>query len=239
MHFKTPTFRLGTSALTALALGFVLAGCDQPVPQAQQPADAAAKQETEAPAAVAPPIIGTEELPPNHPPIDMVEPAASAMPAMPAGHPALPELTASAEADAEAGAEDEEMEHPQPSGADIPFTVPETVQGKWAAVMLEVTGADGEKQEIRAAVGDEIPLTGGQTLWVEAFLPSYISDFEKITSASDELKNPAVKVHLREGTETKAMGWVFQNLPEFNNYRSEQVQVRLLNAEAAAGEKTQ
>ncbi len=230
MHIETSALRPRFMAVPVLLLGLFLAGCDKPAPETKPSADAAVKQKAEAP-----PIMGTEELPPNHPPISNLTPAAQPeMPEMPAGHPALPEMPISAETEA-AAAEEEEMEHPQPSGADIPFTVPENVQGKWAAVVLEVTAADGEKQEIRAAIGEEISLAGGQSLWVEAFLPSYISDFEKITSASDELKNPAVKVHLREGEETKAKGWVFQNLPEFNNYRSEQVQVRLLNAETTEG----
>ena len=41
-----------------------------------------------------------------------------------------------------------------------------------------------------------------------------------------------MKVRLLENQKDVAVGWLFQNLPEFNSFKSDKLEVRLLSAEA-------
>jgi len=196
----------------------------------------ASSAKNEEPAATAPGIItGNEELPAGHPPIEGLQnPTASLAPAadsaLPSDHPSMP--GSGAEADM-AVRPDDEPEHPPSSGKELEVAIPDSVVGKWSSVQLEATLADGSKKEIRTILGEETVLpAAGLTVRAEIFLPAYISNFETIKSASNELTNPAVKIRLFKDQKATAVGWVFQNFPEFNSFKSDLVTFQLLSAEA-------
>jgi hypothetical protein len=46
--------------------------------------------------------------------------------------------------------------------------------------------------------------------------------------------NPAVQIEVIANGQVLAEGWVFQNLPDFNSFKSEQVQVRLVSGKRSA-----
>ena len=145
------------------------------------------------------PVTGSEALPPGHPPFEGMPMALTAQQAasgdLPAGHPALPEVSELPES----GIPEDEPEHPVPSDRDLALDLPDSIQHKWSAVALELTTADGGNNEIQVPLGGETQLQDlGLILRVDTFIPSYKSDFETITSASDALDNPAVKVILLE-----------------------------------------
>lgn len=179
------------------------------------------------------PVTGSEALPPGHPPFEGMPVALTEQQAtsgeLPSGHPVLPEQPELPES----GIPEDEPAHPVPSEKDLALDLPDSIKGKWAAVGLEVTMTDGAKTEINAPIGGETSLAdSGLILRVDTFVPSYKSDFETITSASEALDNPAVKVALIENGQVVTKGWVFQNLPEFNSFVSDRVEVRLLSAVA-------
>jgi hypothetical protein len=148
---------------------------------------------------------------------------------LPTGHPALPEVSELPES----GIPEDEPAHPAPSDKELALDLPDSIKQKWLAVGLEVMATDGAKHEIETMLGEETPLTDtGLSLRAEVFVPSYKSDFETVTSASDTLDNPAVKVALIENGQVVAKGWIFQNLPEFNSFSSDRVEIRLLSAVA-------
>lgn len=163
------------------------------------------------------PVTGNEPLPPNHP-------------ALPTATPPHPGGTASAKADI-----DQQLasQHPKPAGkAKLAVVVPDSVKGKWAAARIAVA-TNGTEKEIKVAIGDKISLGNNLQLQVVHYLPAYTSDFQTVTSSSNEQVNPAIMVQTIAGGKIVAEGWVFQNLPEFNSFHSEQAKVRLLSGERA------
>jgi len=203
----------------------ILSGCEQ---AAEEKAEVSAPKNGEA-AATAPGIItGNETLPAGHPPIAGLQKPAVVTDAMPSDHSAMLE----GEADLSVRP-DGEPEHPANSGKELNVAIPDSVKGKWASVQLAVVLADGSKKEIRTILGEETELPeAGLTVRAEVFLPAYISDFETIKSASNELTNPAVKIRLFKDQKAVAVGWLFQNFAEFNSFKSDLVEFQLLSAEA-------
>ncbi len=161
-------------------------------------------------------------LPPNHPPIDM---AGAPQGEMPPDHPPM---------EGEGG---EVLDaHPPEVVAqmkDIEVVVPDNVKGKWTAVQLAISADENSKSELTVPVGGQMDVAEGVVVTVDAFLPDYTSDFEKATSASDSLNNPAALVHLTKGGEVVAKGWVFKNFPEFNTFSSSELKIELVDAKPA------
>jgi len=110
--------------------------------------------------------------------------------------------------------------------------VPDSVKGKWASATLSVT-ANGAEKEIKLAIGNKVSLGKNLQLQLVHYLPAYTSDFQSVTSSSNEQVNPAVQVQAIANGQVVSEGWVFQNLPEFNSFSSEQIKVRLISAEPA------
>lgn len=164
------------------------------------------------------PVKGDEPLPPNHP-------------ALPTATPPHPGGTAGANADIN---QQIASQHPTSEGKKkLAVAIPDSVKGKWAAANIAVT-INGAEKQIKVAIGDKISLGNNLQLKVVHYLPAYTSDFNSVTSSSNEQVNPAIMVQAIAGGKIVAEGWVFQNLPEFNSFQSEQAKVRLLS-----GERTQ
>lgn len=215
-----PRINCGCAAFVTL-LSLLLIGCERSI----EPQDSPAETPVSEKANTAPPIIGNEELPAGHPPLEAPRPISASDP-MPSDHPSIEGLEPPS-------AEKDDYSHPELSGSEIQIVVSEEVQAKWVAVLFGVTDG-GEVREIRIQPGEAVTLErSGLALLVEAFLPSYSSDFNTITSVSNELDNPAAMVRLTKGDEVVAKGWVFQNLPEYNTFKHESVKLILQSAESA------
>jgi len=194
-----------------------IGGCNQsPPPPAEKTPPAA--QTSMAPASNMisnVPVKGDEALPPSHPPLPSATPP---HPTEETGN--RPDLNQQLAA-----------QHPQPAGKKkLTVVVPDSVKGKWASATLAVS-AEGSEKELKLAIGDKISLGKNLQLHLVHYLPAYTSDFQSVTSSSNELVNPAVQVQAISNGKVVAEGWIFQNLPEFNSFKSEQVKVRLISAE--------
>lgn len=200
----SPRMNLG-SLMVASLLTLLLIGCERSVEPEQPP--------VENNSAEAPLITGNEALPAGHPPIDAAPPPAiSSSDPMPSNHPSIDEENPGS-------FDDENFGHPELSNSEIKIVVPQEVQSSWQVVPLGVA-IDGDNSKIQVEVGVPIRLEKSDlVLLVEVFLPSYTSDFNTITSVSNELENPAVMVQLKKLDEVVARGWVFQNLPEYNTFK--------------------
>jgi len=215
---------LAAVMLTIIMLA-MLSACEQ---AAEEKGEAASPQNEEATATAPGIITGNEALPAGHPPIEGMQAPATTAEALPSDHSAMLE----GEIDPSVRPDDE-PEHPPSSGKELNVSIPDGVMGKWASVQLSVALADGSEKEIRTILGEATELPeAGLTLRAEIFLPAYISDFETIKSASNELTNPAVKVRLFKDQKAVAVGWIFQNFPEFNSFKSDLITLQLLSAEA-------
>ena len=104
---------------------------------------------------------------------------------------------------------------PQPIRAASLVVVPESVRGKWKAVEIAVSDKGTQKQQIYTiAIGGELKLPGSElTLKVENFLPHFVMDGTTLTSESNELKNPAALLSIREGGREVFRGWIFRLYP--------------------------
>lgn len=224
MHPSQFTSRLAQTGLILTCL-VTIPGCNQGTPPETQKTPPVAAQPSVPAAPAAPasnmisnvPVKGDEALPPSHPPLPGATPP---HPTEAAGNsPDLNQQLAS--------------QHPKPAGKKkLAVVVPDSVKGKWAAATLAVT-AKGAEKEIRLAIGDRISLDKNLELHLLHYLPAYTSDFKSVTSSSNEQVNPAVQVQAVSNGQVVAEGWIFQNLPEFNSFSSEQVKVRLISAERA------
>ncbi len=207
----------GLVLVSLLALG----GCERGNPPATEQAPAAIPQ----PPAAANggmrsnvPVKGDEELPPSHPPLP------AAMPPHPTdGTDSRPDLDQRLAA-----------EHPQGSGSKkLSVVVPDSVKARWTAATLAVR-VGGSEKEIKLAIGAKATLGSDLQLQLLHYLPAYTSNFQMVTSSSSDPLNPAVQIAVLSKGQVLAEGWVFQNLPDFNSFKSEQVHVRLVSGESAA-----
>lgn len=216
MHSTLSTARLVSAGLILTCI-VAIGGCKQSPPPTEETPPAAAQTST-APASDMisnVPVKGDEALPPSHPPLP------SATPPHPTGEAGnQPDLNQQLAA-----------QHPQSAGKKKPaVVVPDSVKGQWASATLAVT-AGGSEKELKLALGDKISLGKNLQLHLLHYLPAYTSDFQTVTSSSNEQINPAVQVQATSNGQVVAEGWVFQNLPEFNSFKSEQVKVRLISAQ--------
>jgi hypothetical protein len=157
-------------------------------------------------------VKGDEPLPPNHPPLP------SATPPHPTGNG--PNVNGQIAA-----------QHPKALGkTKLAVAIPDSVKGKWASATLAVSTGGAEEMR-KVAIGDQVSVGKNQQLRLVHYVPAYTSDFQTVTSSSNEEVNPAVQIQVLSNGQVVSEGWVFAKLPEFNSFRSEQIKVRLVSAE--------
>jgi hypothetical protein len=178
-----------------------------------------AKKEDQPAGAAASAAAASPQLPPAHPPLPPSgqAPVAPPQPGMPAGHPPMP---------AQQGMPS--FSHPQ-SGAQSTVNLAPEVKARWKSVRLAVAPKGGTEKTDTVTVGGKLAVGGTRlTLVVLAYVPAFTSNAGVVTTSSNEPNNPAVLVQLLDGGNKVAEGWVFQNLAEFNTFRPDSVQVRLV-----------
>ncbi len=105
--------------------------------------------------------------------------------------------------------------HPAITKTETKVVVPENVKGKWSAVKILLEDKATKKtQELTVKLNSEyrIPNTDLK-LVVGDFLPDFRMDAGTITSASNELNNPAVAVKVFEGDKEIFKGWLYMKFP--------------------------
>ncbi len=95
------------------------------------------------------------------------------------------------------------------------IVVPAFVAGKWKAVNIAVIDKSKGSQKIYS-----IPIGGEQAIpdttlviKVDTFLPAFIMEGPTITSVSNILNNPGVKVQISENGAIIFKGWLFSLFP--------------------------
>jgi len=130
---------------------------------------------------------------------------------------------------------------PSQGGVDIPnlsnavTMIPENVKGKWKAVKLLVEDRKGKSlQEYVVPLGATWTLPGSSLqIQVDQFLPDLIIQGTVFTSATEELKNPAVYVRISENGKELFKGWLFSLFPMMHPFQHERYGITLKDAVAA------
>ncbi|NOZ24876.1 MAG: DUF2155 domain-containing protein [Nitrospirae bacterium] len=112
------------------------------------------------------------------------------------------------------------------------IVVPDSVQGKWEAVKIEITDKTTKKKEVvTIKLGSEYTIPGSDIkIKVGDFLPDFRMDGLSITSASNELKNPAVHVTVYEGDKEIFKSWLYSNFPSIHPFQHEKYSLTLVEA---------
>jgi hypothetical protein len=127
------------------------------------------------------------------------------------------------------------------SSSDIPnlsgavTLIPDQVKGKWGAVKLLVEDKkEKSRKEYVVNLGSvwTVP-ESNLKVKVGEFLPDLIIQDTVFTSASEELKNPAVHVVITEGDKELFKGWLFSLYPTMHPFQHERFSITLKDAVAA------
>jgi hypothetical protein len=124
---------------------------------------------------------------------------------------------------------------PKPAKMPSVVVVPENVQGKWRAVSIAVTDKSSKIQRIYTLqIGSEFHLPDTDlTLKAETFLPHFIMEGTTLTSQSNELKNPAVQLSIKEGGREIFKGWLFKLYPTTHAFQHPQYGFTLVDYQAS------
>lgn len=93
--------------------------------------------------------------------------------------------------------------------------VPPEVASRWKAVKIAIIDKSLATENVYI-----VPIGGSSSIpssnlviTVEAFLPTFVIEGSSMTSSSNELKNPGVKVRITDNDSLIYKGWLFSNFP--------------------------
>jgi hypothetical protein len=113
---------------------------------------------------------------------------------------------------------------PQPVKMASAVVVPDSVKGKWKAVKIQVTDKNAKDLRVyTVGIGTEFKLpNSGLALRVENFLPAFVMEGTNLTSQSNELRNPAAQLTVKEGGREIFKGWLFALYPTTHAFQHPQ-----------------
>jgi hypothetical protein len=117
----------------------------------------------------------------------------------------------------------------------VGIKTPDVIKGKWKSVKLSVYDKRTMKESFYdIAIGSSITLPGSDiSIEVNNFFPHYVLKGMDQTSESNELKNPAAEVTVRQGTTTIVHGWLYGKFPSMNDkLNNDKIAMGLVGAEA-------
>jgi hypothetical protein len=101
--------------------------------------------------------------------------------------------------------------------------VPDTVKGQWSSVVLTIEDKTANTTENVTIEINSTHTIKGSNIKVEVgdFLPDFKMDGITITSTSNELNNPAVRVVVFEGETEIFKGWLYSKFPAIHPFQHE------------------
>ena len=96
------------------------------------------------------------------------------------------------------------------------LVVPPGVADRWKAVRIAVIDKSNVSQKIYSIpIGGKFAVPSSTlVIEVETFLPAFTMEGSVMTSSSNELKNPGVKVRITENGSVIFNGWLFSMFPK-------------------------
>jgi len=118
----------------------------------------------------------------------------------------------------------------QASKRETPVVVPQEVADSWKAVKVATVDlTTGSEQVSIIDIGGEFSVPDSNlVVKVTHFLPAFVRDGQKITTASNQLDNPAVMIRVSEGAHEIYSGWLFGLYPEASGFRHTRYSFRLV-----------
>lgn len=95
------------------------------------------------------------------------------------------------------------------------IVVPPNVNGSWKSVKIAVIDKTRATENIYTVpIGGKSRIPPSNlVIAAEAFLPSFVMEGSTMTSSSNELNNPGVKVNITDNGQTVFNGWLFARFP--------------------------
>jgi hypothetical protein len=113
--------------------------------------------------------------------------------------------------------------------------VPEAIKGKWKAIVISAYDKKNAKEATYVIeIGSTLTLPESDfAIKAENFFPNFIMDGINLTSASNDLKNPATELKIYKGSKEIAKGWLFANYPPSVAFQKLDYTLKLINVIAA------
>lgn len=110
------------------------------------------------------------------------------------------------------------------------IVVPPEVKETWKAVRIEIEDKKtNKKSEVVININSEYTIPGTNLkIKVGEFLPDFRMDGLTITSASNNLNNPAVHIRVFEDEKEIFKGWLYQKFPTIHPFQHERYKLTLL-----------
>ena len=101
--------------------------------------------------------------------------------------------------------------------------VPDEVRGQWKSVRIKVLDKSTSKESTYTIdLGYEFTVAKSNVkIKVDNFLPAFAMQGRIITSASNDLRNPAVQIVVSEAGEQIFKGWLFSRFPGTHSFQHE------------------
>ncbi len=119
---------------------------------------------------------------------------------------------------------------PMEGGPEKTVVVPEEVKAAWKAVKIEVEFKEAKtRKEFTIPLDSEFPLPDSDlVVKTGVFLPHFSMTADQITSASNDLSNPACNIEIQEKGKQVYKGWLFANFPDVHPFQHDKFSVKLL-----------
>lgn len=118
-------------------------------------------------------------------------------------------------------------------GAEKKVVVPAEVKSTWKSVKIEVEFKGKKtKKAFSIPLNSEYSVPDSDlTIKVGDFLPHFAMAADSITSNSNNLENPAVRVEVSEKGKTVFKGWLFSKFPDVHPFQHDQFGMKLVEGE--------
>ncbi len=109
--------------------------------------------------------------------------------------------------------------------------IPDDVRGQWKSVRIKVLDKSTAKEEIYTIdLGYEFTVAKSRVkLKVDSFLPAFVMQGRIMTSASNDLRNPAARIIITEEDQEIYTGWLFSRFPDTHNFQHERFSFSLID----------
>jgi hypothetical protein len=109
---------------------------------------------------------------------------------------------------------------PTISVGETSVVLPESVKGNWKAVVITVENkTTNKKEEFTVDLNSELAIPNSNLkVSVGDFLPDFKMDGRTITSLSNDLNNPAVRIKVFENENEVFKGWLYSKFPSIHPF---------------------
>ncbi len=109
--------------------------------------------------------------------------------------------------------------------------VPDDVRGQWKAVRIKVLDKSNAREETYTIdLGYEFTIAKSDVkIRVKNFLPAFVMQGRIMTSASNDLRNPAAQIVVSEADQEIYKGWLFSRFPGTHTFQHERFSFSLVD----------